>query len=56
MGQFLHTFFSPLDFRRPVPQIWDGFQINIKLMLIAELLVLFACLIAPALVLFMSGE
>src|SRR5438477_10448769 len=47
MGKFLHSFFSPLGFRRAVPQIWDGFQTNIKLMVIAELLVLaFALLIA----------
>ena len=45
MGKFLHAFFSPLDFRRAVPQIWDGFQINIKLMLIAELLVLVLALV-----------
>ena len=47
MGEFLHTFFSPLDFLRAVPQVWDGFQTNIKLMLVAEALVLvFALLIA----------
>src|ERR671930_1485182 len=47
MGKFLHSFFSPLGFRRAVPQVWDGFQTNIKLMVIAELLVLcFALLIA----------
>ena len=47
MGKFLHAFFGPLDFRRAVPQIWDGFQTNVKLMVIAELLVLaFALLIA----------
>jgi polar amino acid transport system permease protein len=47
MGKFLHAFFSPLGFRRAVPQIWDGFQTNIKLMVIAELLVLvFALLVA----------
>jgi polar amino acid transport system permease protein len=40
MGKFLHSFFSPLGFRRAVPQIWDGFQTNLKLMVIAELLVL----------------
>jgi polar amino acid transport system permease protein len=40
MGKFLHSFFSPLGFRRAVPQIWDGFQTNIKLMVIAEVLVL----------------
>jgi polar amino acid transport system permease protein len=40
VGKFLHTFFSPLDFLRAVPQVWNGFQYNIKLMLIAEALVL----------------
>ena len=47
MGKFLHAFFSPLGFRRAVPQVWDGFQTNIKLMVIAELLVLvFALVVA----------
>jgi polar amino acid transport system permease protein len=47
VGRFLHAFFSPLDLRRAVPQVWDGFQTNIKLMVIAELLVLvFALLVA----------
>jgi polar amino acid transport system permease protein len=47
VGNFLHAFFSPLDFLRAVPQVWDGFQTNIKLMVIAEALVLvFALLIA----------
>src|SRR3989440_9761855 len=45
MGKFLHSFFSPLGFRRAVPQVWDGFQTNIKLMVIAELLVLFFALL-----------
>jgi polar amino acid transport system permease protein len=45
MGKFLHAFFSPLGFRRAVPQVWDGFQTNIKLMVIAELLVLFFALL-----------
>jgi polar amino acid transport system permease protein len=45
MGKFLHAFFSPLGLRRAVPQIWDGFQTNIKLMVIAELLVLFFALV-----------
>ena len=40
MGQFLHTFFSPLDFLRAVPQVWSGFQVNIKMMVVAEALVL----------------
>jgi polar amino acid transport system permease protein len=47
MGKFLHAYFSPIGLRRAVPQVWDGFQTNIKLMLIAELLVLvFALLLA----------
>ncbi len=45
MGKFLHAFFSPLGLRRAVPQVWDGFQTNIKLMVIAELLVLFFALV-----------
>jgi len=35
VGQFLHQFFS-----RAVPQVWNGFIFNIKLMLLAEALVL----------------
>jgi len=47
VGKFLHAFFSPLDFLRAVPQVWDGFQTNIKLMVLAEGLVLvFALLVA----------
>jgi len=47
VGKFLHAFFSPLGLRRAVPQVWDGFQTNIKMMVIAEILVLvFALLIA----------
>jgi polar amino acid transport system permease protein len=47
VGRFLDAFFSPLDFLRAVPQVWDGFQTNIKLMVIAEALVLvFALIVA----------
>jgi polar amino acid transport system permease protein len=47
VGKFLHSFFSPLGFRRAVPQVWDGFQTNVKMMVIAEALVLlFALLLA----------
>ncbi len=47
MGQFLHTFFSPLDFLRAVPQVWAGFKVNLKIMFIAEAFVLvFALLVA----------
>jgi len=45
VGRFLHTFFSPLDFLRAVPQVWNGFQYNIKLMLLAEALVLVLALL-----------
>lgn len=36
MGQFLHEFFSPLGFLRATPQIWTGFQVNLKVMFVAE--------------------
>jgi polar amino acid transport system permease protein len=45
VGPFLHTFFSPLDFLRAVPQVWNGFQLNIELMLVAEGLVLVLALL-----------
>jgi len=47
MGKFLHAFFNPLALRRAVPQIWSGFQTNLKLMVVAEILVLmFALMLA----------
>jgi polar amino acid transport system permease protein len=45
MGQFLHTFFSPLDFLRAIPTVWNGFQLNIKLMVLSEALVLVLALL-----------
>jgi polar amino acid transport system permease protein len=45
VGQFLHTFFSPLDFLRATPQIWDGFQVNLEIMVVAEGLVLVLALL-----------
>jgi polar amino acid transport system permease protein len=45
VGQFLHEFFSPLDFLRATPQVWDGFKLNIQLMLVAEALVLVLALL-----------
>jgi polar amino acid transport system permease protein len=45
VGQFLHEFFSPLDFLRAAPQVWNGFQLNIELMLVAEALVLVLALL-----------
>jgi polar amino acid transport system permease protein len=47
VGRFLHAFFSPLGLRRAIPQVWGGFQTNVKMMVIAEALVLvFALLVA----------
>ncbi len=40
MGPFLHEFLSPLDFIRSTPQVWSGFKFNLKLMIVAEALVL----------------
>ncbi len=45
MGQFLHTFFSPLDFLRATPQIWSGFQVNLEIMFVAEGFVLVLALL-----------
>ncbi|HEV8179982.1 MAG TPA: amino acid ABC transporter permease [Gaiellaceae bacterium] len=45
MGQFLHEFFSPLDFLRSVPQVWNGFQLNLELMVVAEAFVLVLALL-----------
>ena len=40
MQQVLHTFFSPHDFRLSLPAVWAGFKVNLKLMVVAESLVL----------------
>ena len=45
MGHFLHEFFSPLDFLRAVPQVWDGFKLNLQLMVVAEAFVLVLALL-----------
>jgi polar amino acid transport system permease protein len=47
MGLVRQTFFSSEHFRASVGQVWDGFKINLRMMVIAEVLVLaFALLIA----------
>src|SRR5579862_3651761 len=47
MHEVLRIFFSPHDFRDSFPNIWAGFQVNLKLMVAAEALVLvFALAIA----------
>ena len=49
MHEVLRIFFSPHDFRDALPNIWAGFQVNLKLMVVAEALVLvFALAIAVA--------
>jgi polar amino acid transport system permease protein len=40
LNQVVHTFFSPHDFRVSLPDVWAGFKINLKLMVVAESLVL----------------
>jgi polar amino acid transport system permease protein len=45
VGHFLHEFFSPLDFLRAVPLVWDGFKLNLKLMVVAEVFVLVLALL-----------
>jgi polar amino acid transport system permease protein len=45
VGHFLHEFFSPLDFLRAVPLVWDGFKLNLKLMVVAEAFVLVLALL-----------
>jgi polar amino acid transport system permease protein len=47
MHEVLHAFFDPTYFRQALPDVWAGFVINLKMMLIAEALVLvFALVIA----------
>jgi polar amino acid transport system permease protein len=45
MHRVLHAFFSPNAFRQSLPDVWAGFQLNIKMMLIAEALVLVLALL-----------
>src|SRR2546423_8648549 len=40
MHEVLQKFFSPLSFRVALPDVWTGFQLNLKMMIVAELLVL----------------
>jgi len=45
VGQFLHEFFSPLHFLRATPAVWNGFLLNLELMLVAEAFVLVLALL-----------
>ena len=38
--EVLRAFFSPQSFRVALPDVWAGFQVNLKMMVVAELLVL----------------
>ena len=38
--EVLKAFFSPQSFRVALPDVWAGFQVNLKMMVVAELLVL----------------
>src|SRR5918911_2215261 len=40
MHRFFEAFFSPHAFRQVFPDVWNGFQTNIRMMVVAELLVL----------------
>lgn len=44
MHQVVNTFLSPHDFRVAFPNVWAGFQVNLKLMVVAEALVLILAL------------
>jgi polar amino acid transport system permease protein len=44
LHQVINTFFSPHDFRVALPNVWAGFQVNLKLMVVAEALVLILAL------------
>jgi len=47
LHQVWRTFFYPHSFRLSLPDVWAGFQLNIKMMVVAEILVLiFALAIA----------
>src|SRR4051812_2159051 len=44
MHEVLQKFFSPHAFRVALPDVWQGFQLNLKLMVTAEILVLILAL------------
>src|SRR5246127_986019 len=44
MHDVLQKFFSPHSFRVALPDVWQGFQLNLKLMVAAEILVLILAL------------
>jgi len=42
---FFRIFFSPFDARRVIPDIWDGFGTNVRLMIYAEFFILIFALV-----------
>ena len=44
MHEVLQKFFSPDSFRVALPDVWTGFQLNLKLMVLSEILVLILAL------------
>ena len=47
LHQVLHAFFNPHSYTLAMPDVWSGFQLNLRMMVIAEVLVLvFALAIA----------
>ena len=47
LRQVLHAFFNPHSFTLALPDVWAGFQVNLRMMFIAEALVLvFALMVA----------
>ncbi|MFL5960901.1 MAG: amino acid ABC transporter permease [Gaiellaceae bacterium] len=45
LHQVLHQFFNPHSFTKTMPDVWAGFQINLKMMVVAEALVLVLALV-----------
>ena len=56
MHQVVQTFFSPHDFRVAFPNVWAGFQVNLKLMVVAEALVLVFASRSPSSVVSQGAE
>src|SRR3954453_13283349 len=49
LHQTIHAFFNPHSFTLAIPDVWAGFQVNLRMMFVAEALVLVFAL-RPALV------
>jgi polar amino acid transport system permease protein len=40
LHQTIHAFFNPHSYTLAIPDVWAGFQVNLKMMIVAEVLVL----------------